>query len=98
MASIDLSGYNINQLNELVDNSQAAMASRERRPRKDLRSELERRLPEWMQAILGERGIDMAAFRGIPMYWTSEQNANFRLRIRLEVPVSSRTWLLRISS
>ena len=26
------------------------------------------RLPKWVQAILAERGIDMAAFKGIPMY------------------------------
>ena len=26
------------------------------------------RSPRWVQAILAERGIDMAAFKGIPMY------------------------------
>ena len=26
------------------------------------------RSPRWVQAILNERGIDMAAFKGIPMY------------------------------
>ena len=26
------------------------------------------RSPRWVQAILGERGIDMAAFKAIPMY------------------------------
>ena len=26
------------------------------------------RTPRWVQAILGERGIDMAAFKSIPMY------------------------------
>ena len=26
------------------------------------------RSPKWVQAILAERGIDIAAFRGIPMY------------------------------
>ena len=26
------------------------------------------RSPKWVQAILGERGIDMAAFKSIPMY------------------------------
>ena len=26
------------------------------------------RSPKWVQAILGERGIDMAAFKAIPMY------------------------------
>ena len=24
--------------------------------------------PKWVQAILAERGIDIAAFKGIPMY------------------------------
>lgn len=27
-----------------------------------------RRSPKWVQAILAEWGIDMAAFKGIPMY------------------------------
>ena len=95
------------------------MASRERQRRKDLRSELERRVtaegykmgdifpelgtggaggrqrrkmpakfrnpqnpeeiwtgigrsPKWVQAILDERGIDKAAFKGIPMYQIRE--------------------------
>ena len=26
------------------------------------------RSPKWVQVILAERGIDMAAFKGIPMY------------------------------
>ena len=26
------------------------------------------RSPKWVQAILGERGIEMAAFKSIPMY------------------------------
>ena len=26
------------------------------------------RSPKWVQAILDERGIDVAAFKGIPMY------------------------------
>ena len=26
------------------------------------------RTPKWVQAILDERGIDMAAFKSIPMY------------------------------
>ena len=115
MADIDLSGLNIDQLAELVGKAQAQMASREKQRRKDLRSELERRLvadgyklgdifpelgsgtasgtqrqkrpakyrnpqnpeqvwsgigrsPKWVQAILSERGIDMAAFKAIPMY------------------------------
>ena len=115
MPDTDLSGLNIDQLTDLVDKAQSEMASRERQRRKDLRSELERRLtadgyklhdifpelgtggangrqrrkmpvkfrnpqnpdetwtgigpsPKWVQAILAERGIDMAAFKGIPMY------------------------------
>ena len=115
MADIDLSGLNIDQLTELVGKAQSEVASREKQRRKDLRSELERRLraegyklsdifpelgtdavggrqrrkmpvkfrnpqnpdetwtgigrsPKWVQAILSERGIDMAAFKGIPMY------------------------------
>ena len=115
MASIDLSGLNIDQLTDLVGKAQSEMASRERQRRKDLRSELERRVaadgykmgdifpelgtdaangrqrrkmpakfrnpqnpeekwtgigrtPRWVDAILTERGIDMAAFKGIPMY------------------------------
>ena len=115
MADIDLSGLNIDQLSDLVGKAQSEMASREKKKRKDLRSELERRVaadgykmgdifpelgngaanglqrkkrpakyrnpqnpdaswsgigrtPKWVQAILAERGIDMAAFKGIPMY------------------------------
>ena len=115
MADIDLSGLNIDQLTDLVGKAQSEMASRERQRRKDLRSELERRVtaegykmgdifpelgsatgtgarrqkrpakyrnpqnpdetwsgigrtPKWVQAILGERGIDAAAFKSIPMY------------------------------
>ena len=115
MAEIDLSGLDIDQLTELVGQAQTAVASREKQRRKDLRSELERRLaadgyklgdifpeltngsangsqrqkrpakypnpqnseqtwsgigrsPKWVQAILSERGIDVAAFKGIPMY------------------------------
>ena len=115
MASIDLSGLNIDQLAELADSAQAEMASREKQRRKDLRSELARRVvaegykmgdifpelgsgagggrqrrkilakfrnpqnsddtwtgigrtPKWVQKILGERGIDMAAFKAIPMH------------------------------
>ena len=115
MADIDLSGMNIDQLSDLVGKAQSEMASRERQRRKDLRSELERRVtaegykmgdifpelgsanasgarrqkrpakyrnpqnpdetwsgigrtPKWVQAILGERGIDAAAFKSIPMY------------------------------
>ena len=117
MASIDLSGLSIDQLTDLVGKAQSEMASRERQRRKDLRSELERRVtaegykmgdifpelgngaaggrqrrkmpvkfrnpqnpeetwtgigrsPKWVQAILDERGIDITAFKGIPMYQT----------------------------
>ena len=115
MADIDLSTFNIDQLTDLVGKAQSEMASRERQRRKDLRSELERRVvaegykmgdifpelgkgganstgrrkmpakfrnpqnpdetwtgigrsPKWVQAIMSERGIDMAAFKAIPMY------------------------------
>ena len=115
MADIDLSGLNIDQLTDLVGKAQTEVASREKQRRKDLRSELERRLaadgyklgdifpefgsdtatgsrrqkrpakhrnpqnseetwsrigrsPKWVQAILDERGIDIAAFKSIPMY------------------------------
>ena len=115
MADIDLSDLNIDQLTDLVGKAQSEMASRERKRRKDLRSELERRIaaegykmgdifpelakggtngtgrrkmpakfrnpqnpeetwtgigrsPKWVQAIMSERGIDMAAFKAIPMY------------------------------
>ena len=115
MADIELSGFNIDQLTDLVGKAQTELASREKRRRKDLRGELERRVaaegyklpdifpelgtsaanstrrrkmpakfrnpqnpdetwtgigrsPKWVQAILAERGIDIAAFRGIPMY------------------------------
>ena len=115
MASIDISGLNIDQLTDLVGKAQTEMASREKQRQKDLRDELERRVaaegykmgdifpelgkgaaggrqrrkmpvkfrnpqnpdetwtgigrsPRWVQAILGERGIDMGAFKAIPMY------------------------------
>ena len=115
MADINLSGLNIDQLTELVSKAQSEVASREGKRRKDLRSELERRIdaagyklgdifpelasgttsgsqrqkrpakyrnpqnpdqtwsgigrsPKWVQAILSERGIEVAAFKGIPMY------------------------------
>ena len=115
MADIDLSRLNVDQLTELVGKAQTEVASREKRRRKDLRSEIERRIaadgyklgdifpelgsgsasgsqrqrrpakyrnpqspddtwagigrtPKWVQAILGERGIDIAAFKQIPMY------------------------------
>ena len=115
MASIDLSTLNIDQLTDLVGKAQSEMASREKQRRRDVRSELERRViaegyklpdifpelgngaaggrqrrkmpvrfrnpqnpeetwtgigrsPKWVQAILAERGIEMAAFKGIPMY------------------------------
>ena len=44
MTSIDLSGLNIDQLTDLVGKAQKEMATRERQRRKDLRSELERRV------------------------------------------------------
>ena len=44
MADIDLSGLSIDQLTDLVGKAQTEMASRERKRRKDLRSELERRV------------------------------------------------------
>ena len=115
LADVDLSGLNIDQLTDLVGKAQTEMASREKRRRKDLRSELQRRIaadgyklsdifpelrnggvngtsrqkrpakfrnpqnpdetwtgigrsPKWVQVILSERGIDMAAFKSIPMY------------------------------
>ena len=115
MADIDLSGLSIDQLTELVGKAQTEVVSRERQRRKDLRSELERRVaadgykmadifpeltngaasgrqrrkvpvkvrnpqspdenwtgtgrsPKWLQAILSERGIEMGAFKAIPMY------------------------------
>ena len=115
MTSIDLARLDITQLQDLVGNAQSEMASREKRRRKDLRSELERRVaadgyklgdifpelgaangtgarrqkrpakyrnpqnpdqtwsgigrtPKWVQAILGERGLDTAAFKSIPRY------------------------------
>ena len=118
MADIDLSGLNIDQLTDLAGKAQSEMASRERTRRKDLRSELERRVsadgynppplgdifpelgsangsgarrqkrpakyrnpqnpddawsgigrtPKWVAAIVEERGIDVPAFKAIPMY------------------------------
>ena len=115
MADIDLSGFSIDQLTDLVGKAQTEMASRERKRRKDLRSELERRVtaegykmgdifpqlgsasesaagrrkrpakyrnpqnpeetwsgigrtPKWVTAIVEERGIDVSAFKAIPMY------------------------------
>ena len=44
MADIDLSGLNIDELSNLVGKAQSEMASREKKRRKDLRSELERRV------------------------------------------------------
>ena len=115
MTSIDLARLDIDQLQNLVGNVQNEIASRAKQRRKDLRSELERRVtaegykmgdifpelgngaangrqrrkmpakfrnpqnpdetwtgigrsPKWVQAIVAERGIDMAAFKAIPMY------------------------------
>ena len=44
MTTIDISGFTIDQLTELVGKAQSEMASREGQRRKDLRSELERRV------------------------------------------------------
>ena len=115
MTSIDLARLDITQLQDLVGNAQSEMASREKQRRKDLRSELERRVaadgykmgdifpelgngaangsrrqkrpakyrnpqnpddawsgigrtPRWVAAIVEERGIDVPAFKAIPMY------------------------------
>lgn len=115
MADIDLSGLNIDELTNLVGKAQTEMASREKKRRKDLRSEIERRVaadgyklndifpelgngaaggrqrqkrpakyrnpqnpddtwsgigrtPKWVAAIVEERGIDVPAFKAIPMY------------------------------
>ena len=115
MADIDLSGLNIDELTDLVRKAQSEMASRERKRRTDLRSEIERRVtaegykmgdifpelgkggangtarkkrpakyrnpqnpddtwsgigrtPKWVAAIVEERGIDVPAFKAIPMY------------------------------
>ena len=114
MTSIDVEPLDINQLTELLADAQTEMSSREKENRKELRSELERRVtaegykladifpelgagassgarrkrpakyrdpqnpertwsgigrtPKWVQGILDERGIDMAAFKSIPMY------------------------------
>ena len=114
VTSIDLEPLDIDQLAELLGNAQTEIASREKENRKELRTELERRVtaegykladifpelgagastgarrkrpakyrdpqnpdqtwsgigrtPKWVQAILDERGIDMAAFKSIPMY------------------------------
>ena len=113
MADIDLSSLDIAELTDLVGKAQSEVASREKRRRKDLRSELERRVaaagyemgdifpelgsgsrpgrqkraakyrnpqdpdqswsgigrtPKWVQAIVDERGIDVASFKSIPMY------------------------------
>ena len=115
MADIDLSGLDIDQLTDLVGKAQTEMATREKKRRKDLRSEIERRItaegykmsdiipelgngaaggrqrqkrpakyrnpqnpddtwsgigrtPRWVAAIVEERGIDVPAFKAIPMY------------------------------
>ena len=114
MASIEVNHLDIEQLTELLSNTQAEIAAREKHGRKELRAELERRVaaegykmgdifpelgagasrgarrkrpakyrdpqnpdqtwsgigrtPKWVQAILDERGIDIAAFKSIPMY------------------------------
>ena len=114
MTSTDLDKLDIEQLSDLLANAQAEMAAREKHNRKELRTELERRVaaegyqladifpelraassapgrrkrppryrdpqspdhswsgvgrtPKWVQAIVDERGIDVAAFKSIPMY------------------------------
>ena len=114
MPSINLESLDMDQLAGLLTNAQAAMASREKENRKELRAEIERRVaaegykladlfpelgtgassrarrkrpakyrdphntdqtwsgigrtPKWVQAIVDERGIDVAAFKSIPMY------------------------------
>ena len=114
MASLDLTGLGIEPLTRLLSDARAEMAAGEKRSRKDLRAELERRVaaegyeladifpelgtassgparrkrppryrqpqdsdqtwsgigptPRWAQAILDERGIDIAVFKSIPMY------------------------------
>ena len=114
MESMDITVLGNGQLTELLDKAQAEFASRARQNRKDLRTELERRVaaegykmndifpelgttssggtrrrrpakyrdpqnaertwsgigrtPKWVQAILDERGVDMATFKSIPMY------------------------------
>lgn len=114
MASLGFTGLGIEPPTQLLSNVQAEMAAREKRNRKDLRAELERRVaaegyeladifpelgtassgptrrkmppryrhpqdsdqtwsgigptPRWVQAILDERGIEIAAFKSIPMY------------------------------
>ena len=120
MDQIDLEKLNVDQLSELVGKVQTEMAAREKRRRKELRDELERRVsaegykmgdifpelgastsgsrrrrmpakyrnpqnpdetwtgigrsPKWVQEILAERGIEMAAFKSIPMYQIHASN------------------------
>ena len=114
LESMDITALGNGQLTELLDKAQAELATRARQNRKDLRTELERRVaaegykmndifpelgttssggtrrrrpakyrdpqnaertwsgigrtPKWVQAILDERGVDMATFKSIPMY------------------------------
>ena len=69
MTSIDLDKLDIGQLADLLGNAQAEMAAREKQNRKELRTELEHRVAaEGYQLIVDERGIDVAAFKSIPMY------------------------------
>ena len=114
MASLGFTGLGIEPLTRLLSDARAGTAAGERRSRKDLRAELERRVaaegyeladilpelgtassgparrkgspryphpqdpdqtwsgigpaPGWVQAILDECGIDIAAFKSIPMY------------------------------
>ena len=114
MTSTDLDKLDLEQLADLLGNVQAELAAREKHNRKELRTELERRVaaegyrladifpelraassapgrrkrphryrdpqnpdhswsgvgrtPKWVQAIVDERGIDVVAFKSIPMY------------------------------
>jgi len=114
MVSLDLTGLGIEPLTRPLSDARAEVAAGEKRSRKDLRAELERRVapegceladifpelgtassgparrkrppryrhpqdpdrtwigigptPKWVQAILDERGIDIAAFKSIRMY------------------------------
>ena len=120
MTSINLEPLDIDQLTELLANAHAELTSREKQNRKELRTELERRMaadgykmrdifpelssaaststrrkrpakyrdpqnpertwsgigptPKWVRAILDERGIDMAAFKSIPMFRIHSDN------------------------
>ena len=80
MASIDLTGLNIDQLTDLVGKAQSEMASREKQRRKDLRSELERRVTAEgykMRDIFPELGNGAAGGRQrrkMPVKFRNPQN------------------------